>query len=539
MYPRFPARRSARGLLGLFLASALAWAATAKPAAQDLGGRVVDAAGAAVPGVFVTLTRTGTPASHTVMTGPDGRWELGGMPAGTWTLIAHGPGFVTASTELMAGDTPPAELRLESRDVSITDLPASVFLSFLPAGEEKRRFILDCTGCHVFNETTAMSGGELRSHAGWAEAVSRMLGMAGPNSNFPVISIGREPESTAAFLTESLQALDPEHTAFAVHREPNAAAANTIITEYAIPEPMDLPHDLAVQADGSVVITGMFTHRVYVLDPEAATFGTVPIPVANANPRAVEIDDAGRWWVLLGGPQRVARYDPATMAWDSWAIGMYPHSIGITDSGSVWFNGHFTRLPELIGRLDPDGSITTDTVPAHPRAANGFGPIPYELRMGPDGRVWVSELAGNRVFAYDPARDDYRVWDMPTPFAGPRRIDVGADGIVWIPEYANSALARLDPANGRIEEIALPIPDAAPYIARVDGRTGHVWIATGSADAVLRFDPATRSFDTFPLPTRGALIRHMDIDERNGDVWLAYGASPGIPSKVARLRPAH
>jgi streptogramin lyase len=127
---------------------------------------------------------------------------------------------------------------------------------------------------------------------------------------------------------------------------------------------------------------------------------------------------------------------------------------------------------------------------------------------------------------------------MPTPFAGPRRLDVGADGIVWIPEYANGALARLDPATGRIEEMPLPIPDATPYIARVDGRTGHVWIATGAADAVLRFDPATRSFDTFPLPTRGALIRHMDIDERNGDVWVAYGASPGIPSKVARLRPA-
>ncbi|HUF71093.1 MAG TPA: hypothetical protein VMM79_20755 [Longimicrobiales bacterium] len=156
--------------------------------------------------------------------------------------------------------------------------------------------------------------------------------------------------------------------------------------------------------------------------------------------------------------------------------------------------------------------------------------------MGPDGRVRVSELAGNRVFAYDPAADRYRVWDMPTPFAGPRRLDVGSDGVVWIPEYASSALARLDPANGAIDEFPLPITDAAPYIARVDPRNGAVWIGTGSTDAIPRFDPATGRFDTFPLPTRGAMIRHMAIDSRTGDVWVAYGASPGIPSRVARIR---
>jgi virginiamycin B lyase len=499
-------------------------------------GRVVGPGGAGVGAIFVTAARAGTAASYSVLTSADGTFDLGALPPGEYTVTAHGAGFSPAERTVRAGDASPAEFRLEPREVELSELPAIVFLAMLPDGVEKRRFILDCTGCHVFNETTAMPGGQPRTRAGWVEAVSRMLDMAGPNSSFPVMSIGREPESTAAFLTESLASLDPANTAFAIHRRPTAAASDAVITEYAIPAPMDLPHDLAVQADGTVVITGMFTHRMYVLDPGAATFATVTIPVANANPRAVEIDQAGRWWVLLGGPQRVARYDPAGGTWDSWPIGMYPHSIGIAEDDRVWFNGHFTRMPELIGWLDPDGTVVTDTVPLHPRASEGFGPIPYELRMGPDGRVWVSELAGNRVFAYDPAADRYRVWDMPTPFAGPRRLDVGSDGVVWIPEYASSALARLDPATGAIDEFPLPIPDAAPYIARVDPRTGAVWIGTGSADAILRFDPATRRFDTFPLPTRGAMIRHMAIDSRTGDVWVAYGASPGIPSKVARIR---
>ena len=37
-------------------------------------------------------------------------------------------------------------------------------------------------------------------------------------------------------------------------------------------------------------MTGMFTHRMYVLDPKSGRFTDVAIPVPNANPRAVEID---------------------------------------------------------------------------------------------------------------------------------------------------------------------------------------------------------------------------------------------------------
>jgi len=520
-------------LIVLAVLSATMLASTARRPARRLTGRVIDGAGRAAAAVFVTVTRAGIPAAWSTMTRQDGTWDLGSLPTGEYTLTVHGRGWTPASWTWRTGDASPTELRIAPATPVTGDLPGSFFLSLLPEGPEKRRFVLDCTGCHIFNDYIALPDGVGRSAASWVEAVDRMLGNAGPSSSFPIISIGREAETTAAFLTA---AIPPGETPEPPREGDSGATGDAVITEFAIPEPADLPHDLAITADGRVVITGMFTHRMYVLSPDEARFDLVPIPIQAANPRAVEIDGAGRWWVLLGGPMRVARYDPATSTWDSWPIGMYPHSIGLGANGRVWFNGHFTGRPELIGHLEPDGRVITDTVPAHPRAAEGFGPIPYELRVGPDGRVWVSELAGNRVFSYDPGGDRYQVWDMPTPVAGPRRLDIGPDGIVWIPEYAASALARLDPATGAIEEIRLPVADAAPYIARVDPRTGAVWIGTGAADAIMRFDPATRRFDTFPLPTRGAMIRHMAIDPRNGDVWAAYGASPGIASKIARLR---
>jgi streptogramin lyase len=175
-------------------------------------------------------------------------------------------------------------------------------------------------------------------------------------------------------------------------------------------------------------------------------------------------------------------------------------------------------------------------VPPHPTLAAGpGGPIPYELRTGPDGRVWMSELQGNRLVAFTPGTGKFQTFTLPTPHSGPRRFDVDARGIVWIPAYSANRLVRLDPATGRFREIALPGRDVVPYIVRSDPRDGSIWIGTAAADALLRYRPATGRFDVYPLPTRGALVRHLAIDPKAGAVWLAYGASPGIPARVARV----
>ena len=53
---------------------------------------------------------------------------------------------------------------------------SSAWLSLLPDGVTKRKFILDCTGCHKFDEKIARPQGSPRTEAQWVEAVTRMLG---------------------------------------------------------------------------------------------------------------------------------------------------------------------------------------------------------------------------------------------------------------------------------------------------------------------------------------------------------------------------
>jgi virginiamycin B lyase len=258
--------------------------------------------------------------------------------------------------------------------------------------------------------------------------------------------------------------------------------------------------------------------------------------VPSANPRAIDRDAEGRTWLVLGQPKRLAMVTADT-GWRSWDVGMYPHSLAVAPDGKVWFNGHFTREPELIGFVDPArDTVATFQIPPHPTLAKSpGGPIPYEIRAATDGRIWLGELQGNRLVSFAPKTGKFQTYTMPTPHSGPRRFDVDAKGVLWIPAYSANLLVRLDPATGEFKEIPLPVKDAVPYVTRVDPRDGAIWIGTSAADALLRYEPRSGKFETFPLPSRGAVVRHLAVDPRSGAVWLAYGASPGIPARVARV----
>jgi virginiamycin B lyase len=411
-----------------------------------------------------------------------------------------------------------------------TDPGSAAVLAQLPDGEFKRRFVLDCTGCHQMDTRVAYPGGQPRTAEQWEEAIKRMVGFAGAGTPFPIISAERDPAETARWLAANLRTPPTAPTAA------GAPEVTGTVRAYPLPEPRDLPHDVALDRNGRVLITGMMTGRMYLLDPESGAFETVPIPVERANPRALDVAPDGTWWVLLGGPQKIAQRDPRTGEWRAHDIGMYPHSVQRDARGRIWFNGHFTKDPELIGYLDEaTGRVQTYPVPNTEALRAGNGPIPYDLRIATDGTVWGTELHGNRLIRFDPQAGRFQSWDLPTAHSGPRRMDVAADGGVWIAQYAAGKIAHFDPRTERFTEHALPDPNALPYVVRVDDTRGRVWVGTGAGDRIYRLDVRTGRWTAHPLPAPGALIRHMALDPRNGDLWAAYGASPGVPALIVRV----
>lgn len=501
-------------------------------ASESYDGTVQTADGAPISGAIVTALRADSVVALSVYSDEDGRFSVPDLE-GPHQLIARRVGYapVTMSND-QRGEA--VEFILEPVADVFDQLPSSAFLTLLPDGEEKRLFLLDCGGCHQFDQKMLRENGAARTRESWVQRTHQMLSFAGANTGFPVMAPSRNAEATVDFLSAHI-AQAGRFSAEAAPIPVLADGERVVITEYDLPVPFDLPHDLMPDAEGRIIITGMMTNQMYILDPDSAHFDAVPIPPKPAGARALDIAPDGTWWVLLGVPQQIAGYDPAAGRWQTFDIGMYPHSIKRDDVGRLWFNGHFTKNPELIGYLDPaTGAVRTYEVPTPPMP-DGGSTIPYGLRIDRGGTIWATQLVGNRLIKFVPETEQFTLYDLPTTNSGPRRPDIGPDGIVWIPEFTTGKLARFDPAAETFTEYDLPITDALPYIVRVDPRSGVVWIATAAADAVLRFDPVDEQFSVYPLPTHKALIRHMELDPETGAPWVAYGNSPATDPKIARI----
>lgn len=161
----------------------------------------------------------------------------------------------------------------------------------LPEGEEKRRFILDCTGCHQCDATIAFPAGKARPETDCHSRVTQMVTRFGAQSGFPIIARTREETPTAQWLARHLASVPGEQRL----RLPTAAgrAVRFTVRSHDLPEAADLPHDLMLDAEGRVIITGMFTRQMYILDPASGSFQTVPIALAGGNPRALHVDADG------------------------------------------------------------------------------------------------------------------------------------------------------------------------------------------------------------------------------------------------------
>lgn len=411
----------------------------------------------------------------------------------------------------------------------------SDLLDLLPDGEEKRKFILDCMGCHSLNDRVLYVDGALLDEAGHVAAVNKMLMFAGAKTFFPVMSPEREAAATAAFLATHLT---EENVAKAAARSAEAQRTTTgfTVTEWDIPNTQDLPHDLMVAPDGKILVTGMMTGEMYSLDPERGEWTSRSIPSPGGNPRALDIGSNGDWWIAGGMPRKMSRFRVADETWDHYDIEMYPHSIMADSKDRVWFNGHFTFDPIRMGYVDgTSGETVFLDVPPNEQFTIAT-PIPYGLRVGPDDAVWSTELGGNRLLKYTPESGKFASYYLPTTYSGPRRLDVASDGTVWVPEFATGKIARFDPRTEEFTEYDFPTGDSLPYCARIDHVRGAVWVSQCANDAIARIDLATLEIVEYALPTPVAFIRHLDVDQESGDVYAAYSHSPGLHPKVVRLR---
>jgi virginiamycin B lyase len=169
-----------------------------------------------------------------------------------------------------------------------------------------------------------------------------------------------------------------------------------------------------------------------------------------------------------------------------------PTTVAIAPDGRVWFT---EGAGDRIGRMNPDGSDLAEFALPHPASA------PRIIAVGADGNLWFSEHRGNRIGRIAP---DGRIaeFEIATPASQPRAIALGADGDIWFGMFAAGKIGRITPA-GVITEFSVPTANSGPR-ALAAGADGNIWFSEYRTNKIGRITPqgAVKEFE-LPRPNSG------------------------------------
>jgi len=204
----------------------------------------------------------------------------------------------------------------------------------------------------------------------------------------------------------------------------------------------------------------------------------------------------------------------------------HAYTVGPGEAVAVTMATHFTdALAELPGYdYGATLAVTPDTV-IREYEVPGVNAIREAMMLGTPPKLWVADVATNRMFAIDVASGAREVHEVPFDgVSGPHSLHRAADGSLWITPLFDSVIARLDPVEESWRTWPTATTDGTPlgihdlsfgaaHELLADDR-GRIWFSDIRNNAVGYFDPERDDAAIFPVP---------DVEGRNAAGAMLYG----------------
>ena len=211
----------------------------------------------------------------------------------------------------------------------------------------------------------------------------------------------------------------------------------TSIHELHLPTAASLPMSLATGADGNVYVTETVANKIAKVDvtTHQITEYSVPTP-ASVLIGGIGGQDGKQWFVEMTG-NKLLSFDYQTHAMQEFPIPTPAAQPFVVRSyaGTIYFSEFGANA---IGRFDPStGTFASASIPT---AASE----PIGLAQGVDGYLYTDESVGNKIAQIDPVTmETVNEYPIPSAAAFPDEIKLGPDGAIWVPELLTGRLARL------------------------------------------------------------------------------------------------
>jgi streptogramin lyase len=201
---------------------------------------------------------------------------------------------------------------------------------------------------------------------------------------------------------------------------------------------------------------------------------------SGQSPGSITAGPDGNAWFTTTNPSAIGRIAPdgtITTFTSSLNGGSTPGDIVLGPDGNLWFGD--TGATKAIGRITPSGTITEFTAAGAPEV----------LTPGPDGNVWFLDIGTKKIGRVTPSGTITEFGTGLNPVAQPNDLTVGPDGNLWFTDQGNTrAIGRITP-SGTITEFPTPNATSFPNLITAGG-DGNVYYTDDGTPAIGRVTPS-------------------------------------------------
>jgi streptogramin lyase/putative copper export protein/methionine-rich copper-binding protein CopC len=277
------------------------------------------------------------------------------------------------------------------------------------------------------------------------------------------------------------------------------------------------PYGIAVDRNGTVWFAESGSGNLASYQPSTGTFTEVTLPQSGSRPFYVAIDNNSEVWTTETQYNQIVMFNPTTSTFKQYPIptsGAVPGGITTDLNGNVWFT---EELTDKIGRLNPvTGNITEFQIPTQ-------NAIPIQIAVDARGYIWFTESKAGKLGMINP--EDNAITEFQPhnrTLLGPTGITVAPDGSVWFTEHAGNRLTEFHVANQTFQSYAIPTPQAFPF--GITYHANRIWFVEHIANAIGSLDLATGTFSNFPVPNNSSDVQLLAVDSA-GNVWFTLPAA--------------
>ncbi len=206
-----------------------------------------------------------------------------------------------------------------------------------------------------------------------------------------------------------------------------------------------------------------------------------------------------------------------------------PNSIALDAAGNVWFA---EKVGKRLSVYDPQkNEFRSFPIPS---AWGSVGPA--RIAVGPKGKIWFNvtrwmETVDNVDFLgeFSPADGSFKKHELSSKTGAgelltdqhrviPEELLIDAKGIVWLLVPGENALYSYDPAASILKAHVIPTVNCYPRGLSIDG-DGVLWFSEANANKIGKFDPKSATFAEYDIPTAFATAGETAVDG-DGNVWF-------------------